>query len=157
MKSFIQEGDTIDHIAGADIASDDVVVLGNRIGVACADILNGASGSVKVKGVFKLPKTDAQSWAVYDEVFYDSGTGLLTNATGAGKIHAGFCVIAAGSSDAEGYIMLSEPAKRAATIAAVATADGSDAATTQALANALKASHNDLIAKLKAAGIVLNA
>lgn len=41
-----------------------------------------------------------------------------------------------------------------AAVADVATADGSDAATTQALANALKAKLNDLLAKLRTAGVV---
>ncbi len=39
-------------------------------------------------------------------------------------------------------------------VADVATADGSDPATTQALANALKVKINDLLAKLRTAGIV---
>ena len=43
----------------------------------------------------------------------------------------------------------------AANVPQVSTADGSDAATTQALANALKASHNALLTSLKAKGIVI--
>ncbi len=42
----------------------------------------------------------------------------------------------------------------ATTIAAEATANGSDAATTQALANALKTKLNAVIAALKAAGLM---
>lgn len=40
-------------------------------------------------------------------------------------------------------------------VPAVATADGSDPATTMALANALKASHNTLLAELKEAGLMV--
>lgn len=42
----------------------------------------------------------------------------------------------------------------AAAVANIATADGSDAATTQALANATKAKVNDLLAKLRTAGLL---
>lgn len=42
----------------------------------------------------------------------------------------------------------------AAAVADIATADGSDAATTQALANANKAKINDLLAKLRTAGVL---
>ena len=45
----------------------------------------------------------------------------------------------------------------ATTLAAVATADGSDPATTQALANALKVAHNALLVQLKAANIIPSA
>jgi len=45
-------------------------------------------------------------------------------------------------------------AKKCTTIAAEATANGSDAATTQALANALKTKLNAVIAALKAADLM---
>lgn len=43
---------------------------------------------------------------------------------------------------------------RAAAVADVATADGTDAGTTQTLANALKAKMNDLLTKLRTAGLL---
>jgi hypothetical protein len=45
--------------------------------------------------------------------------------------------------------------KVADNVAQVATADGSDPATTQALANALKTSHNAVLTALKEAGIMV--
>jgi hypothetical protein len=44
--------------------------------------------------------------------------------------------------------------KKAAASADISTADGSDPTTTQALANATKAAHNDLLAKLRTAGVL---
>ncbi len=43
------------------------------------------------------------------------------------------------------------------TVAAVATANATDLATAQALANALKTSHNALLTQLKAGGYIPNA
>ena len=55
----VQAGNVIDYTAGATIASGDVVVIGNIIGVALGDIANGATGSVATRGVFTVPKVSA--------------------------------------------------------------------------------------------------
>jgi hypothetical protein len=47
-------------------------------------------------------------------------------------------------------------ADKAANVAAVATADGSDADTTQALANALKVTVNAILTALKTSGIMID-
>tara|TARA_R110002049_G_scaffold173699_1_gene340591 strand:+ start:1264 stop:1638 length:375 start_codon:yes stop_codon:yes gene_type:complete len=54
--NFIQDGNVIDYTAGADITSGSVVKLGNILGVALTDIANGATGSVAIRGVFRVPK-----------------------------------------------------------------------------------------------------
>lgn len=49
---------------------------------------------------------------------------------------------------------LRESGKASAAVADIATADGTDAATTQALANATKAKVNALLAAMRTAGIL---
>jgi predicted RecA/RadA family phage recombinase len=158
MKNFVQPGEIMEYSnSGSAISSGDIVVIGERIGVAMVDIAaTTGKGSVSMEGVYELPKTTAQTWAQGDRLFYSSGTGKLTNVAAAGLRPAGYAFEAAGSSATVGNCKLEGNPKQATVIAAVATADGSDAATTQALANALKTSHNALLAALKAAGIMAN-
>lgn len=58
---------TVLYTAGADIAVDDIVILGLidakkcRVGVARGNIANGATGIVGVSGVFEFPKSPAPS------------------------------------------------------------------------------------------------
>lgn len=78
--NYVQEGVTIDYTAGATISSGDVVVIGSLIGVALADIANGSTGPVMLKGVFDLPKKTAAVIAVGEEVLWDSSTGDFDDA-----------------------------------------------------------------------------
>lgn len=58
MKNYVQEGHVMDWVngTGAAVSSGAVVKVGNILGVALADIANGATGSVCVRGVFTVPK-----------------------------------------------------------------------------------------------------
>lgn len=83
----VQRGDVIDYTAGADVASGDVVVIGNIIGVALTDIANGATGSVATRGVFTVPKVSAAVIAQGESLVWDVSAGkfddnLATPATG---------------------------------------------------------------------------
>jgi predicted RecA/RadA family phage recombinase len=156
MKKFIQDGDVIQFTAAEDLSSGEYVQIGDRVGMAEVDIANTEYGSVRLKGVVNGAKTSGQAWTVGQKLYMNTSTKALTNVATAGYPFAGTCTEAALSAATEGKCLLSDSSKQSATIAAVATADGSDAATTQALANALKASHNDLIAKLKASGLISN-
>jgi predicted RecA/RadA family phage recombinase len=64
MKNFVQEGDFITFTAGATITSGMIVKVGSLFGVAVADVANGATGTLALKGVFTLPKTTGVGTAV---------------------------------------------------------------------------------------------
>lgn len=102
-KNYIQEGKVIDFAAGADIASGDVVVVGQQIGVALVDIANGSTGSVAMEGVFELPKATAAVIAAGESVIYDSSASAFDDnqATPASGDVSGCCVAveAAGNGD----------------------------------------------------------
>ena len=71
--NYVQEGEVIDHTnAGAAIASGDVVVMGQQMGVALVDIGTGETGSVKLSGVFNIAKVDAAVVAQGESVVWDS-------------------------------------------------------------------------------------
>lgn len=72
------------------------------------------------------------------------------------KVKARIRAAMTNKADADALISAIESGANAqgAAVADIATADGSDAATTQALANATKAKVNALLAALRAAGII---
>ena len=63
MKNYIQNGDYIDYTApnNADIASGQLVQVGDLHGVAVTAIPRSTTGSLALKGVFTLPKLTAAS------------------------------------------------------------------------------------------------
>lgn len=70
-----------DHVAGSDIASGDVVVMGDVTGVSLVDIATGATGAVGVTGSFALPKDGATPFAQGAEVEWN-GTIVIAKAAG---------------------------------------------------------------------------
>ena len=53
---FVQNGHSVDYTPGADVASGDVVVQGDMVGVAKLDIKANTLGALAVSGVFDFPK-----------------------------------------------------------------------------------------------------
>ena len=74
-KNYVQPGEVMDHTATADITAGDVVVIGQRVGVALNDIANGDVGPVQVAGVFEVPKDTAVAFAQGDLVYWDDDAG----------------------------------------------------------------------------------
>lgn len=72
MRNFIEDGKTIDYtVTGAAIKSGEVVVIGDRIGVAVTDGEIGETIALAVDGVYELPKGSgalAQGTKVYVNV-----------------------------------------------------------------------------------------
>ena len=89
MKNYIQPGDVINHVAAADIDSGDVVVMGQRIGIAMADIADTTTGAVAVKGVFELDVVTAGAIAQGALVYWDVADAEI-NASASGNIPAGY-------------------------------------------------------------------
>lgn len=96
MKNFIQIGDVLDHTAGANLTSGQVVVMGARIGIAVTDIADGQSGAVRVKGVVELAKASADVVAQGALLYWSADNGNLT-VTSAGNTLAGYAAAAAGA------------------------------------------------------------
>lgn len=71
--NFIQDGDTITWTngTGSAVVSGQVVAIGNILAVALVDIANGASGSVKTRGVFSVPKVSAAVIAAGESLTWD--------------------------------------------------------------------------------------
>ena len=69
---YHQKGDALDYMNKTDekIEHGDVVVMGERIGVAGADILPGEVGALHVAGVYSFNKANTEEITVGTEVFY---------------------------------------------------------------------------------------
>ena len=109
MKTFYAEGNTLDIVAGSAISSGDVVVTGDIIGIAKADIASGDTGSILVEGVVKVTKISGEAWVVGDKIGYDaSASGFdKTFTSAAGDVtDCGVCAVAAASGDTVGYLKL---------------------------------------------------
>lgn len=142
MTNEIQKGDVLDYVAGADIASGAVVVLGDSIAVAMQSIANGSTGSVLRRGVVELAAIATGPFTQGQQLFWDANASKLTD-VGTGNTPAGMCAEAKLSAGTTAKLELNPHGKRAAK---VADASAGSAAEINALRDALIA-----------AGIMLNA
>ncbi len=95
--NYEQAGNVITITAGATITSGQVVKVGQLLGVAIADIANGAQGQVQIQGVFRVPKVSAAviaqgeslTWDVSAAAFDDNAAVAATgDVTGAAAVAA---------------------------------------------------------------------
>jgi predicted RecA/RadA family phage recombinase len=93
---YVMSGEVIDYVAGGTITSGQVVLVVNRIGVALAAIANGATGAVRVKGIFTIAKLSTDVVAQGDLLYWDAGNSRLTLTASTHKV-AGYAAAAAGS------------------------------------------------------------
>ena len=99
MKNFQQDGKRISWTngTGSDVSSGDMVLVGNRVGVATADIANTATGIVALEGVFSsIPKLTTDVVAQGVDIYWDD-TNLRLTLTSAANTLAGFAWAAAGN------------------------------------------------------------
>lgn len=103
-------GVVMDYVAGANVVSGQVLVIGTRIGVALGDIANGATGSAQVAGVFELNKLSTDVVAQGALLYWDTVNTRLTT-TAAGNTLAGHAYAAAGNGvTAQQIVLNSTPA-----------------------------------------------
>jgi len=98
---YIQTGDAVDYIPGADVSAGDVVVQGELVGVAKLDIQTGKLGALAVTGLFDFPKASGDGGiAAGARCYWDVAEGVAKgNAeAGANKL-IGKAVKAAGNAD----------------------------------------------------------
>src|SRR5690625_1756539 len=100
MKNYISHGDTLTFTAGTDVASGDGVLVGSLIGIATGDVKNTETGTLKLTGVFDLPKTASQAWTIGDPVYWDASSEICTNAASTHRL-IGTAVLAVGGGAAE--------------------------------------------------------
>lgn len=109
--TFRHEGAAIDYTPGVAVAAGDVVVQGDLIGVANADIPANALGALAVEGVFDFPKATGVGTAITAgaNVYWDVGDteAKEDSETGANKL-LGKTVAAAGDNDTTVRVRVSQ-------------------------------------------------
>lgn len=72
MKNYKEKGDVLDYTnaTGSDIASGDVVIVGNLVGIAVTDILDTEAGAVNLTGAYELTKDTPLAISQGDELFW---------------------------------------------------------------------------------------
>lgn len=70
--NFVQNGDSIEFTAGADLVSGQVVVIGEQVGVCVNDVANGSTGVANMVGVFNVPKISGAVIAAGESVIWDA-------------------------------------------------------------------------------------
>lgn len=95
MKTLVMKGDVVPFTAGATVISGQVVIVGERVGVAVTDVASGDMGELMVVGCHLLPKVSADDLADGEKVYVTS-SGEITSTATSNKL-AGVMVGAAGS------------------------------------------------------------
>lgn len=157
---YVQDGRILTLVAPSGGVTVNVPkAIGKLVVLPMVTAAEGESFAAYVEGVIKVTKVGSQAWTEGALVYWDAGDSRFTT-TAADGVPAGIATaaVASGAGDTTGYVKLNATGQaQAATAAAIDTADGSDAATTQALANATKAKVNDILTALKAAGLMASA
>jgi len=77
--NLVQAGKNIDYTngTGSAIAAGDLVIIGQRVGVALVDIAAGATGAVAMEGVYEVDKEALLAVTQGDLLYCDATSGEL--------------------------------------------------------------------------------
>ena len=93
---YVMSGDVIDYVAGSAVTSGQVLLIGGRVGVALAAIASGATGAVRMLGIFTIAKLSSDVVTVGAALYWDNTNSRMT-LTSAGNTLAGLATAAAGN------------------------------------------------------------
>lgn len=96
MKNYRAPGNVITFTAGAAYSSGDPVIIGSVIGIATADVANGAVGEAQLVGVFELAKKSADTPSAGAKAYWDNTNKEVTTTSTANTL-LGVFVAAYGS------------------------------------------------------------
>lgn len=104
---FIQEGKYIDHTPVGALASGDVIVQGDLVGVTLRPISARELGSLAVDGAFDFTKNTGVAYTV-GTILYRDDTNNVATTTSAGNKQIGKVVRAAGTTDTIARVRLTQ-------------------------------------------------
>ncbi|WP_118138752.1 DUF2190 family protein [Oceanicella sp. SM1341] len=113
MKNYIQPGDNLTIPAPADTDAGAGVAAGLLFGVAQHDAATGEPLTLVTRGVFELPKPNAQPWAIGDALYWTGSQ--VTTTSGTGNLFIGVAVAVASNPSATGLVRLNGAAPAAET------------------------------------------
>jgi predicted RecA/RadA family phage recombinase len=140
-----------------DRLSGQGALVGSQFGVAVSDVLNTVAGQFLIKGAVTLDATSAQAWNQGDPIYWDNTNKRCDNTAVGPRI--GTALNAKANPSATGDVLIGaggSAGSQSALIAQIATANATDLATSEALANQLKTTVNALLTALINAGLMKN-
>jgi predicted RecA/RadA family phage recombinase len=105
--TFIQEGHYIDHTPASALASGDVVVQGDLVGITLRPLAAGETGALAVDGIFDFNKSTGVAFTVGTLLYWDDTNNVVTT-TSAGNKAIGKVVRAAALADTTVRIRVSQ-------------------------------------------------
>lgn len=173
--NYVQAGKVLTLVAPYAVASGAGALVGSIFGVALSAVAESAEGEFQTEGVFELAKTSAQAWTQGQKIYWDN-TNKRCDSDGTVGLLIGVALVAADNPSSTGIVRLNGVAPAAsegpqAAIASLtfgtnitaATANGAlaDSSATNPtegqfneLAKELGTKINDILAALRAAGII---
>ncbi|BBD37480.1 hypothetical protein Amn_23600 [Aminobacter sp. Y103A] len=86
MKNLVQDGNTVELTAPADVEPGDIVNVGVIIGIAVHGALTGDPVQTRLEGVFnKLPLKAGDAFTAGVLTYYDAAAKMLTTTVGSNK------------------------------------------------------------------------
>lgn len=107
------DGEAIDYTPVSAVTTGDTIDLGDFVGIAEHDIPAGATGSLAIEGIFRVPKKTGETWAVGETAYYDVGTTSYSHTSSYSEAVAGVIVAVAVSGDSTGLVKLTPGVVRA--------------------------------------------
>ena len=104
---FVSDGKYIDHTPAGALASGDVVVQGDLVGVVLRPLAAGELGALAVDGVFDFAKNTGVAFTVGTILYWDDTNNVVTS-TATGNKQIGKVVRAAASADTTVRMRLSQ-------------------------------------------------
>lgn len=105
MKNFVQPGNTLTLPAPYDLLSGSGFQVGALFAIASTDAAAGAQVEGVTDGVFMLPKTGAQAWAIGARIYWDDVNKRCDSDTAKGDL-IGVATLAAANPSTVGYVRL---------------------------------------------------
>ena len=105
--TFISDGKYIDHTPAGALASGDVVVQGDLVGVVERPLSAGEAGALAVDGVFDFSKNTGVAYTVGTILYWDDAANVVTT-TASGNKQIGKVARAAASADTTVRVRLSQ-------------------------------------------------
>lgn len=98
MKSAVQEGDILSFIAPYAVAAGAPFKVGAFVAIAQNTTASGAAVEGQMEGVYNLPKTSAQAWAIGDKVYWDDTNKVMTTVSTSNTLVGAATAVAANPS-----------------------------------------------------------
>lgn len=89
--TFIQEGKIINFTAQKEIAYNEIVPIGDCVGVASEFIKSGSMGGVRMTGIYEMPAA-AETIDFGEKLYWDATNGVVTKTAGSLTCIAGIAV-----------------------------------------------------------------